>query len=166
MTRRAKYDLFVSYSRLDSQIVQPMVNLFRLNGRVFFDLDSIAAGELWEPALKDAIAATKKVVVCWCCHSQQSLAVATEIDAALAVGTRIVPVRLCATPLPPALAPYQALTYDIPRAHACRPACPTRAEREHGLYRTPIPDRRATDWETARICAAIEEGLDDSFWRS
>ncbi|MCB1788671.1 MAG: toll/interleukin-1 receptor domain-containing protein, partial [Gammaproteobacteria bacterium] len=49
-------DVFVSYSRQDSEVISPLVALLRCAGvDVFMDVRSIAFGEDWKAAINRAI---------------------------------------------------------------------------------------------------------------
>jgi TIR domain len=50
------YRIFVSYSRADEKIIEPIVAILRATGEVTFrDKDSIPPGTRWRTALTDAI---------------------------------------------------------------------------------------------------------------
>lgn len=102
--------VFVSYSRQDSELVGPLVNLMRTIGAsTFRDLDSIPPGKLWKPAITESIAASDLFLVFWCRHSEASPEVRNECDQALAAKLTIVPALLDSTVLHKDLAEFQAL---------------------------------------------------------
>lgn len=80
-----KHDIFISYSRKDKDIIEPVVKLIRalIKDRVFQDVDNIIAGKKWEPQLMQAIINCKIVIVFWCEHSLKSANVRKEYKFAI-----------------------------------------------------------------------------------
>ena len=107
----AKTEIFVSYSRQDAAIVDPLVRLLRVSAReVFRDVDSIPSGVKWRVSLADAIEQCGTFVLFWCIHSFTSTEVEKEYQQALDHGEAlIVPVLLDNAPLPPVLSEYQGI---------------------------------------------------------
>jgi hypothetical protein len=83
-----EYRVSVSYSRTDSEIVGPLIQLLRImDDRVFRDVDNIPAGSRWRTILTNAIDACEMLLVFWCCHSSNSVHVKKKCDQAL-VGSK------------------------------------------------------------------------------
>ncbi len=87
--------------------------------RVFVDKNSIGPGTLWEATLREAIPGSQQMVLLWCCHSRQSSWVAAEVEQAVGEGKSIVPLLLCAEPVPEAVAKYQWIDLRSVVAHPC-----------------------------------------------
>jgi hypothetical protein len=119
--------VFISYSRNDRHIVEPLVQLLRLRGDlVFFDIDSISPGQLWRDELETAIETAAWFVLFWCAHSSQSREVEREFRAALAKGKKVVPLLLDDTALPDRVAAFQGIDFtSIPGLHP--PVCTAKA---------------------------------------
>ena len=99
MSRVKQFDAFVSYSRNDQKLVEPLVQLMSLNGRrIFWDALSIQPGELWESTLEEALRNSRVFVVLWCCDTACSDWVNREINLALKLNKKLVPVLLCSFP--------------------------------------------------------------------
>ena len=94
--------VFISYSRRDSALVKPVVDLLRsLPFPVFRDEDAIRPGERWEDRLIDELGAATHVLVFWCDHARDSDWVDLESDLAAEDASKVVvPVVLDDTPLP------------------------------------------------------------------
>lgn len=115
-----KYDTFVSYSRSDRPLVEPLVQLMRLNGRkVFWDKDSIPPGSKWADEIAESIEKCKQLVLVWCCHSSGSEQVQAEVDAALSVPVPIVPLLLCEHRPSGTIAEYQWIDMRQQVTHDC-----------------------------------------------
>ena len=100
--------LFVSYSRLDREIVSRLCDLLRLGGtHVFRDEDDIKPGKRWQLMLSKAIQKAECVLVFWSTNSASSQAVRDEYIAAQSLSKDIAPVLLDSTPLDEVLKPYQ-----------------------------------------------------------
>jgi hypothetical protein len=92
--------LFVCYSRRDEALVVPLVDLLRVTKtQVFRDRDDIAFGDQWRPTIDAAIESATVCLVFWCEHASRSAQMAREIDMAIDLGKRIVPVILDDSPL-------------------------------------------------------------------
>jgi hypothetical protein len=60
-----RFDIFVSYAREDAPRVRPLVQeLRRLKYHVFFDVESIRAGENWKRRLERSIRASRVLLLC------------------------------------------------------------------------------------------------------
>jgi len=96
-----RYDVFLSYSRTDSERVQPLLDeLRRLGYRVFFDVQSIDPGEQWKKRLDRSIRASRTLVLCWSEHSRVSDYITFEYSRAEALHKPVFPWLLDKTPLP------------------------------------------------------------------
>jgi hypothetical protein len=103
--------IFVSYSHIHRDLVRNLVSFLQLaRGRVFFD-DFLKPGENWEDRLILEISTSSVVVLFWCAHARESQWTQREIDEALRLEKRIVPVLLDETEVPPALVKYQWLDF-------------------------------------------------------
>src|SRR4051794_36588339 len=99
MTRRKRYDVFVSYSHRDAEIVKPLVQVLHLaKRRVFWD-EMIEPGQEWTAEIEAALAASDVIVIMWCCDSAASRWVTREITTARMLGKPLAPIQLCAYPL-------------------------------------------------------------------
>jgi hypothetical protein len=132
----ARYDIFLSYSRVDSDRVTPLRDeLRRLGYRVFFDVQSIDPGSPWKERLRRAIRASRTLVLCWSEHTRGSEYVTFEYSQADAFRRRIFPWRLDKTPLP-AMMELQAINEPDPKAVAAllKPALGWPAARRRGAW--------------------------------
>lgn len=108
-------DVFVSYSRQDSEVISPLVALLRCAGvDVFMDVRSIAFGEDWKAAINRAITSCDRVLVAWSTAASTSEWVEREYLAAKRHDKPIVPLLLDATPLPPVLADFHGCADLLP----------------------------------------------------
>ena len=99
--RWKRYDIFISYSREDSDRVDPFATALRGHKyRVFFDVKSIVVGELWKARLTGAVRSSRVCILCWSKNTQNSEYVAYEYSRAEGLGTPVLPWLLDATPLP------------------------------------------------------------------
>lgn len=118
-----RYKVFVSYSRRDEHLVQPLAALLgaATGDAVFLDVTSIRPGQIWSNKIETALHQARVFIVCWCCHSRRSAAVAQEIWNAINLGARkrLVPVLFCSAPLPESLAPLQWIDMRGHIAHKC-----------------------------------------------
>src|SRR4051794_5764246 len=65
-----RYDVFISYSRKDEPIVQPVYRLLGVNGRrVFLDWAQIQPGDHFPAEIADAIKRSAVIVLLWCCDA-------------------------------------------------------------------------------------------------
>lgn len=96
-----RYDVFLSYSRADTERVQPLFNeLRRLGYRVFFDVQSIDPGEQWKKRLDRSIRSSRTLVLCWSENARGHDYITFEYSRAEALHKRVVPWLLDKTPLP------------------------------------------------------------------
>jgi hypothetical protein len=84
-----------------------VVQLLRARDDVFYDVDSIPAGERWLDALLRAIDNATHFYLLWCAHSAGSKEVEREWRRAISGNKRLVPVLLDSTPLIQPLTEYQ-----------------------------------------------------------
>lgn len=105
-----KYDVFLSYSRQDSERVRPLRDaLERMGYRVFFDVQSIEPGEKWKARLERSIRASRTLVLCWSEKTRGSEYITFEYSRAEALHKRVMPWKLDDTPLP-AMLEVQGIT--------------------------------------------------------
>lgn len=132
----AKYDVFLSYSRADSERVTPLRDeLRRMGYRVFFDVQSIDPGTPWKKRLRRAIRASRTLVLCWSENTRGSEYVTFEYSQAEAFRRPIFPWRLDKTPLP-AMLEVQAINEAEATAVAVRlrPALGWTMGQRHGAW--------------------------------
>jgi hypothetical protein len=98
----ARYDVFISYRRADAALVGPLRDeLRRLGYRVFFDTQSIVAGEDdWKKRVLRSIHASRTLVLCWSGNASESPIVTFEYSSARALGKPVLPWLMDQTPLP------------------------------------------------------------------
>jgi hypothetical protein len=64
--KAAMYDAFISYSRTDlAQVLALKRGLDEQRLHVFFDLDSLRAGQDWPPQIGGAVQDSRMMVLCW-----------------------------------------------------------------------------------------------------
>jgi TIR domain-containing protein len=115
----AKYDVFLSYSRADTERVTPLRDeLRRMGYRVFFDTQSIDPGEDWKRRLERSIGASRTLVLCWSEHTRGSDYITFEYSRAEALHKPILPWLLDKTPLPAMLEVQGITTPDATQAAA------------------------------------------------
>jgi hypothetical protein len=117
------FRVFISYSRKDLHLIEPVVDLLRATrDMVFHDVDTIRPGAKWREQLDAALADTNLIVVFWCRHAAGSKYVREEYEAAMASGKDVLPLLIDDTPLPPKLADFQAIDFrtSIGASHAYR----------------------------------------------
>jgi hypothetical protein len=87
------FDIFLSHSSSDKSFTRQFVSELRGQGySVFFDEDSIKAGQRWEDAIRNALSSSKSFVTVLDPASVSSKWSAFEIGAALSGGLPVVPV--------------------------------------------------------------------------
>jgi hypothetical protein len=120
------YDVFISYSRQDRELVDALTKLLRLNGRrVFRDAEDIKPGERWSLQLTSSLSRSKQMVLFWCCHADKSEWVGREIEQALTEEKALVPILLCGHPPPCQVSKYQWIDLRGIATHECEHAAPT-----------------------------------------
>jgi hypothetical protein len=111
--------LFVSYSRADEDLVLPIVDLLRLTDtKVFRDKDSIRAGDRWRPSIDQAIDECTDCLVFWCQHASSSGELAREVERAVRLNKKVVPVLLDDCPLDDVLRDFQAIDMRFFEPHS------------------------------------------------
>jgi hypothetical protein len=96
-----RYDVFLSYSRADTERVQPLLNeLRRLGYRVFFDVQSIDPGKHWKERLDRSIRASRALVLCWSENARGHEYITYEYSRAEALHKPVFPWLLDRAPLP------------------------------------------------------------------
>lgn len=94
----AKYDVFISYSRKDSNDAIKIVSLLQNRGiKVWYDQDGILSGEVFKRAITNAIINSSIVLFLSSVHSNKSDWTAKEVGVAIDEKKIIIPVRLDAT---------------------------------------------------------------------
>jgi hypothetical protein len=115
----ARYDVFLSYSRADTERVTPLRDeLRRMGYRVFFDVQSIDPGEEWKRRLERSIGASRTMVLCWSEHTRGSDYITFEYSRAEALHKPLLPWLLDKTPLPAMLEVQGITTPDATQAAA------------------------------------------------
>jgi len=116
----AKYDVFLSYSRTDTERVAPLRDeLRRMGYRVFFDVQSIDPGEEWKRRLERSIGASRTLVLCWSENTRGSEYITFEYSRAGALHKPLLPWLLDKTPLP-AMLEVQGITVADPAQAAAQ----------------------------------------------
>lgn len=142
--------VFVSYSRKDSDLVQPLVSILRgVGASVAIDV-AITPGSKWRTVIVNAIEACDAVLLFWCEHAAYSGEVAREWQHALKLGKSIIPIRLDGTDLKGPLAQYQAVDmkafavanhFGLPRPGSSVSSSPISVDRgDDAMTATPPKD--------------------------
>lgn len=106
------FQVFVSYSRSDVNLVAPIVNIMRTTGAsVFRDEDSIDPGKRWRVIITKTIEKAVTIVVFWSVNASGSREVAKEWRQAVNLHKDVVPVLLDSTPLVPELAEFNGIDF-------------------------------------------------------
>lgn len=88
---KEKYDIFFSYSHKDGGIARQLVRDFEKAGlNCFLAEKDVAAGELWESRIRDAIMSSSRIVLLITPRSKASLWIAAEAGAGWALGKDLV----------------------------------------------------------------------------
>jgi hypothetical protein len=96
-----RYDVFLSYSRADTERIRPLVDeLRRLGYTVFFDVQSIDPGEQWKKRLDKSIRGARTLILCWSANAHGSDYITFEYARAQALKKPVFPWLLDKTPLP------------------------------------------------------------------
>ena len=102
--------VFISYSRVNGEVVSIAAKLLRAGGAtVFQDVVDIEYGSDWQEALARAIRQCERVLVFWSLAASTSEWVEREWRMALKAGKRIVPMLLDKTPLPAELSRFNGM---------------------------------------------------------
>jgi hypothetical protein len=141
-----RYDVFLSYSRADTDRVAPLRDeLRRLGYRVFFDVESIDPASPWRERLRQAIRSSRLLVLCWSENARGSDYIDFEYMQADALHQPICPWLLDKTPLPPMLE-AQAIA---------NPSAAEVAARLKPILGWPSSRRRGAWLATAVVAAAL-----------
>ena len=103
--------------------MKPLAVLLGATARdaVFLDVNSIRPGDFWKQEIDSALQDAAVFILCWCCESQASDFVGYEIRMAVENrAKRVVPVRLCSSPLPNLLSDRQWIDLRGRIVHNCR----------------------------------------------
>jgi hypothetical protein len=150
--------VFISYSHADREVVSVAARLLQAGGaRVFQDVRDIAFGAPWKEALQEAIAKCERVLVFWSAAAASSEWVEREWRLALALGKRVVPMLLDATPLPEPLGALQGLPDLMRILQQAAPALPAAPEPARPPAPTAGPAkaaRRTWLWIVAALLVA------------
>jgi hypothetical protein len=96
-----RYDVFLSYSRADTERIRPLVDeLRRLGYTVFFDVQSIDPGQEWKKRLDNSIRGARTLILCWSANAHGSDYITFEYSRAQALKKPVFPWLLDKTPLP------------------------------------------------------------------
>jgi len=96
-----RYDVFLSYSRADTERIRPLVDALRnLGYSVFFDVQSIDPGEEWKKRLDRSIRGARTLILCWSANAHGSDYITFEYARAQALKKPVFPWLLDKTPLP------------------------------------------------------------------
>jgi hypothetical protein len=99
--------VFASYSRRDTRIVAPICKMLRAGGvAVFRDDESIRPGDRWRGILTSSISDADSVFVFWSRAASKSKWVGKEIEQAVKLEKRLVPILLDYTPLSETLSEF------------------------------------------------------------
>ena len=151
MSSKKPCKVFVSYSRHDEALAKPLAGLLGVaaDEAVFLDIDSLKPGDSWEAEIEHAIRASAVFVLCWCCESSRSEFIKKEINIALEDAEKLlVPVLLCATPLPSPLKERQWINLQGRVMHVCDghefviAPTTTRSDGKGADTRSPLPSTR------------------------
>ena len=93
------YDIFISYSRKDSEVVLPIVERLKAEGyRCWMDVDGIESGDEFKRVIVNAIKVSRIVVFFSSDSANASKYTVKEINVAVEMAKPIVPFRLDETP--------------------------------------------------------------------
>jgi len=110
MTGAVARGVFISYSRVNGEVVAIAAKLLRAGGAtVFQDVVDIEYGADWQEALARAIRQCERVLLFWSLAASTSEWVEREWRMALRAGKRIVPMLLDKTPLPAELSRFNGM---------------------------------------------------------
>lgn len=118
---KAKLDVFVSYSRHDKAFADELVRGLNYDGgfNVAIDTAELEGGEKWMERLKSLIHGADTVVFVLSPNSVKSQVCTTELDFALGLSKRIIPVQvsdLGGAAVPPALSALNYVRFDEGRS--------------------------------------------------
>lgn len=97
----SRFDVFLSYSRAQTDRVRPLVESLESRGyKVFFDQQSIEPGSNWKQRMRTAIRQARAMVLCWSVEAKASEYIQFEFNQALGLKKTVIPWLLDTTPLP------------------------------------------------------------------
>jgi hypothetical protein len=97
----SSFDVFLSYSRAQTDRVRPLAEKLESRGyRVFFDQQSIEPGSNWKQRLCTAIRQSRAMILCWSVEAKASEYIQFEFNQALGLKKTVIPWMLDATRLP------------------------------------------------------------------
>lgn len=101
-------DIFISYSRKDSEIVKAIYDWLERSGyKCWLDVDGMFSGVSYKKVIVDAIKRSKVLLFMSSENSNRSRNVVSEVSVAVEYGKKIIPVRLDMTPY------SESIEYDI-----------------------------------------------------
>lgn len=103
--------VFVSYSRVDKDLVAPIASVLRISTDIFRDEDDITPGKRWNEEIEKSLLRSRVVLVFWSRAASESQYVESEYTSAIANGKDVVPILLDDTPLASPLNQYQWLDF-------------------------------------------------------
>ena len=87
-----QYDVFISYSHLDSQLANSIYSKLNNAGlRCFLAEKDIAASELWEDKIRESLRSSHRILLLITPNSKNSPWVVAEAGAAWALGKQLIP---------------------------------------------------------------------------
>jgi hypothetical protein len=96
----SRFDVFLSYSRVQTDRVRPLVENLRSRGyKVFFDQESIDPGSNWKQRLRTAIRQSRAMILCWSVEAKASEYIQFEFNQALGLKKTVIPWLMDAAPL-------------------------------------------------------------------
>ena len=105
---------FLSYAKVDTSTAEQLQRwLNKREVNVWRDQDSILAGERWPRKIGEGIVRNNVFLMLWSLSASTSNYVDFEWNTAIALQKTIIPILLDNTPLPPALAAFQAVTFPL-----------------------------------------------------
>ena len=126
-----QYDIFISYSHLDSQLAKSLYLRFNAAGlRCFLAEKDIAAAEKWEERIHEALRASQRILLVITPHSKNSPWPLTEAGAAWALEKPLIPALayVNVTELIAPIAAHQARLIQTPEeSHTSLVKCPLTA---------------------------------------
>jgi WD40 repeat protein len=149
----AELDVFVSYARADAALAEGIVRLLEQAGRTaWLDVDDIPAGAPWREELGTAIEAATAVVFLVSQAWLASRECRNELDRAVELGKRLVPVRLEATEgLPESLTSIQWIAASSAEDAALLAALLAAVDTDHAWVREHTEWlARAVRWDKER----------------
>jgi len=95
-------DVFISYSRLDIDFVDTLVDHLKLAGiEVWLDRSTIASGDVWRSKIAEGIDNCAKFAIVLSENSIESSVVGKELGLAENLGKEIIPILISKVSLPP-----------------------------------------------------------------